>query len=329
MATTRNESQLTDTVLMVRPKRFTSNPQTAASNRFQQAPDISDERLQARALDEFEGFVAALRGAGIEVIVFDDTAEPHTPDAVFPNNWVSFHADGRAVLYPMEAGNRRLERRPDIIAALAEQHGFAVSEVIDLATHEADGHFLEGTGSLVLDRVNRIAYACLSSRTHLEPLGDFAQRMDYEVVAFEAVDANGTPVYHTNVMMSIGEELAFVCDGAIGDADQRRAVLAKLSESGREAISLSYAQLSAFAGNMLEVRGTGGKRQLVMSTQAYRALDAAQARRVIANGSVVAAPLDTIEAAAGGSARCMLAEVHLPRSGKMNDPGDQRDNSHA
>ncbi len=309
------EKQLAGTVVMVRPAGFLSNPETAASNRFQHAGAIPAERLQAQAVDEFEGLASELRGAGIEVIVFDDTPEPHTPDAVFPNNWVSFHADGRVVLYPMEAANRRLERRPDIVAALAEQYGFAVSEIIDLSAHEERGQYLEGTGSLVLDRVNRVAYACLSSRTHLEPLGEFAQRMDYEVVAFDAVDPNGVPVYHTNVLMSVGEELAFICDGAIGNSDQRQAVLARLSETGREVISLSYAQLAAFAGNMLELRDGNGKRQLVMSTQAYRSLDAVQTRRVIENGGVITSSLDTIEAAAGGSARCMLAEVHLPRHG--------------
>lgn len=315
MAIAATEQQLANTVVMVRPARFLSNPETAASNRFQHAGAIPAERLQSQAVDEFEGLASELRGAGIEVIVFDDTLEPHTPDAVFPNNWVSFHADGRVVLYPMEAANRRLERRPDIVAALAEQHGFAVSEIIDLSAHEERGQYLEGTGSLVLDRLNRIAYACLSSRTHLEPLGEFAQRMDYDVVAFDAVDPNGIPVYHTNVLMSVGEELAFICDGAIGNSDQRQAVLARLSETGRDVISLSYAQLAAFAGNMLELRDRDGKRQLVMSTQAYRSLDAVQTRRVIENGGVITSSLDTIEAAAGGSARCMLAEVHLPRHG--------------
>ena len=202
------ESQLASSVLMIRPKRFQSNPQTAESNAFQTEPDLPPAEQQRAALPEFEELASALRDAGIDVIVFDDTSEPHTPDSVFPNNWVSFHADGTVVLYPMEAENRRGERRPDIVERLDTELGFQVRELLDLSPHEKDGHFLEGTGSMVLDRVNRIAYACLSSRTHLDVLGDFAQRMDYEVVAFEAVDRDGVPIYHTNVLMNVGEKFA-------------------------------------------------------------------------------------------------------------------------
>ena len=183
------ESQLATAVLMVRPARFQSNPQTAASNRFQGNLEVSPAEQQAAALREFENLASALEARGVRVLVFNDTPEPHTPDAIFPNNWVSFHADGTVVLYPMEAENRRTERRHDVVEALAGEHGFLVREVVDLTSHEAKGHYLEGTGSLVLDRVNRIAYACLSSRTQLDPLGDFAQRLDYEVVSFDAVDA--------------------------------------------------------------------------------------------------------------------------------------------
>ena len=306
------ESQLASTVLMIRPVRFESNPQTAASNRFQGKSGEPPEDQQRLALAEFDGLVAALRDAGIGVAVFDDTPEPHTPDSIFPNNWVSFHADGRVVLYPMEAENRRDERRMDIIESLVADHGFGVSEVIDLTGHEQRGHFLEGTGSMVLDRANRVAYACLSSRTQLDPLGDFAQQMDYEVVAFDAADRNGVPIYHTNVLMNIGESLAVVCAEAITREDQRAAVVKRLGESGREVLQLSYDQLDAFAGNMLELRNRSGERVVALSQRAFDSLDEKQREALRNNGKVVIAPIGTIEASAGGSVRCMLAEIHLP-----------------
>ena len=309
---TEKEPQLASTVMMIRPVRFESNPLTAVSNRFQGRNDASAAEQQAQALEEFEGLVAALREAGIDVITIDDTPEPHTPDAIFPNNWISMHADGRIVLYPMEAENRRTERRMDIVEQLDTGAGRVVTEVIDLSGHEASGHFLEGTGSMVLDRSNRIAYACISSRTHLDPLGDFAQRMGYEVVAFEAVDKDGVPIYHTNVLMNVGEALAVVCDEAIPRDDQREAVLTRLRETGHEVVSLSYAQLDAFAGNMLELRNNRGERVLAMSRRALDSLDKDQRAALEANGRIVSAPIDNIESSAGGSVRCMLAEVHLP-----------------
>ncbi len=310
------ESQLASTVLMIRPVRFESNPQTAESNRFQGKADAPPEEQNRAALDEFEALVAALRSKGIDVVVFDDTHEPHTPDSVFPNNWVSFHADGRVVLYPMEAENRRGERRTDIIESLAADHGFGVSDVIDLSAHEEQDRFLEGTGSMVLDRVNRVAYACLSSRTQLDPLGDFAQQMDYEVVAFDAVDRDGIPIYHTNVLMNVGEELAVICADSIPKQDQRDAVLQRLKESGHEVILLSHDQLDAFAGNMLELRSAAGERVVAMSQQAFDSLDEDQREVLQRNGEIVTVPIDTIEASAGGSVRCMLAEIHLPTDNK-------------
>jgi len=219
------------------------------------------------------------------------------------------------VLYPMEAENRRRERRPDIIDRLAAELGFQVREVVDLSHHEADGHFLEGTGSMVLDRVNRIAYACLSSRTHLDVLGDFAQRMDYDVVAFEAVDRGGVPIYHTNVLMNVGQELAVICDAAITRDDQRAAVLERLASTGHQVIRLDFDQLEAFAGNMLELRAADGMPVVAMSQRAWDSLSNEQRERFEANGRVVTAPIDDIEDSAGGSVRCMLAEIHLPRDG--------------
>lgn len=307
------ESQLASTVLMIRPVRFESNPETAASNRFQGQTGASAAEQQRAALGEFDALVAALREHGVEVLVYQDTPEPHTPDSIFPNNWVSFHADGRVVLYPMQAPNRRRERRLDIIDSLDKDHGFVVSEVVDLSGHEADDQYLEGTGSMVLDRSGRVAYACLSPRTHLAPLGDFAQRMDYEVISFDAADRDGVPIYHTNVMMNVGESLAVICDAAIPRADQRAAVLQRLRDSGRNVICIDYGQLEAFAGNMLELRTAGGERLVAMSRQAFGSLSDEQQQMLQGNGEILAVAIDSIEASAGGSVRCMLAEVHLPR----------------
>ena len=297
---------------MIRPTRFENNPLTAESNRFQGKTSATPAEQHAAALKEFDSLVILLRDHGIEVIVVDDTDEPHTPDSIFPNNWVSFHADGRVVLYPMEAENRRTERRADIVEALGAEHEFHVSELVDLSHHEANGHYLEGTGSMVLDRVNRIAYACLSSRTQLDALGDFAQRMDYEVVAFDAVDRDGVPIYHTNVLMNIGEQVAVICGEAISSDEQREAVLERISATGHSVVSLNFDQLDAFAGNMLELRTSEGERLIVMSQQARESLDDSQLAVLEANGKVLSAPIENIESSAGGSVRCMLAEIHLP-----------------
>lgn len=305
------ESQLASTVLMIRPSRFASNPLTAESNRFQGKLALSPDEQQEAAATEFDAISKTLEDAGIRVIRFDDTDEPHTPDAIFPNNWVSFHADGTVVLYPMEAENRRTERRPDIIDSLASDYGFHVREVIDLSPHEEAGRYLEGTGSMVLDRVNRICYACLSSRTHLDALGDFAQRLDYDVMTFDAVDRDGSPIYHTNVLMSIGETLAVVCAESIPREEQRNAVLQRLADSGHQVLEITFDQLDAFAGNMLELRAADGSRVLAMSQQAHDSLTGEQIEMIGQNARIVSAAIDNIEASAGGSVRCMLAEVHL------------------
>lgn len=308
-----NESQLASAVLMIRPVRFESNPHTAASNKFQGRNPSTPEQQQIDAVTEFDGLRAVLESNGIQVIAIEDTEDPHTPDSIFPNNWVSFHADGTVVLYPMEAPNRRTERRSDIIETLSDEYGFQVRNVLDLSTHEDESQFLEGTGSLVLDRVNRIAYACLSSRTHLDALGDFAQRMDYKVIAFDAVDRNGEAIYHTNVLMNVGEELAVICDEALVRPDQRTAVVRSLEDTGHEVISLSFDQMDAFAGNMLELRSASGERLIAMSGQARASLSKSQLDRILNHAKIISAPIDRIESSAGGSVRCMLAEVHLPR----------------
>jgi len=308
-----NESQLASAVLMIRPVRFESNPHTAASNKFQGRNPSKPEQQQIDAVTEFDGLRAVLESNGIQVIAIEDTEDPHTPDSIFPNNWVSFHADGTVVLYPMEAPNRRTERRSDIIETLSDEYGFQVRNVLDLSTHEDESQYLEGTGSLVLDRVNRIAYACLSSRTHLDALGDFAQRMDYKVIAFDAVDRDGEAIYHTNVLMNVGEELAVICDEALVRPDQRTAVVRSLEDTGHEVISLSFDQLDAFAGNMLELRSASGERLIAMSGQARASLSKSQLDRILNHAKIISAPIDRIESSAGGSVRCMLAEVHLPR----------------
>ena len=306
------ESQLASAVLMIRPVRFESNPLTAESNLFQGRNASSPEQQQLDAEAEFERLAAILEAGGIQVVQVEDTDEPHTPDAIFPNNWVSFHADGTVVLYPMEAPNRRTERRPDVIDTLANQYGFLVREIVDFSAHEDHGHFLEGTGSMVLDRANRIVYACLSSRTHLDALGDFAQRMDYEVVAFDAVDKDGAPIYHTNVLMNVGEELAVICDEAIPRDDQREAVIQSLEGTGHEVLTLTFDQMHSFAGNMLELRSSSGQRVIAMSEQARDSLSESQLEKISAYAQIISAPIENIESSAGGSVRCMLAEIHLP-----------------
>lgn len=311
--TSATESQLASAVLMIRPVGFHSNPLTAASNRFQGKFAASEEQQQTVALAEFDVLAEVLVQAGIHVVVIEDTAEPPTPDSIFPNNWVSFHADGTVVLYPMEAANRRTERRQDIIDSLLREHDFHVSRIIDLTAHENQGQHLEGTGSLVLDRTHRIAYACLSSRTDLDVLGDFAQQLDYEIVAFDAVDRNGIPVYHTNVLMNVGENLAVICGESIARDEQREAVMQSLRSTGHDIVTLTYEQMDAFAGNMLELCTESGQRLIAMSEQARASLTDEQLAVIEKNASIVSAPIDRIESSSGGSVRCMLAEIHLPK----------------
>lgn len=308
------ERQSAADVLMIRPVRFAVNPQTAASNTFQaQAGVAVTKDAQAAARAEFDALVAVLGDAGVRVHVFEDSHEPHTPDSIFPNNWVSFHADGTVVLYPMLAPNRRLERRENLLEALSAHKGFRIRRLIDLTHHEGQGKFLEGTGSLVLDRVHRIAYACVSPRTDLDVLGDFAQQLDYEVLAFEACDANGVPVYHTNVMMSVGDGVATVCSASIRE-DEREAVLDALRTTGHTVVDLSLEQVEEFAGNMLALRTQRGDPIIAMSQRASESLsDEQRSVLELQGGSIVTASIPTIETLGGGSIRCMLAEIHLPK----------------
>jgi hypothetical protein len=309
-----SERQATGALLLVRPVAFHGNPETAESNAFQRPPSAADPAAeQAAAALEFEGFVAILREAGVETIVVADTAEPATPDSIFPNNWVSFHADGTVVLYPMMSPCRRGERRLDILEHLSRDRGFRIDRVIDLSSHEATGRFLESTGSMVLDRVHRVAYACLSPRTDLEVLAEAAQVLGYDPVAFVAADADGVPIYHTNVMMCIGSDFAVLCEEAISDAAQRAAVRRRLQETGHDLIPIRFDQMARFAGNMLEVASVDGDRLLVLSARALEALDEEQRNALESRCRLVVAPIATIEEGGGGSVRCMLAEIHLPR----------------
>jgi hypothetical protein len=263
------------------------------------------------ALAEFNNLAAALEAVGVNVVIFDDTLEPHTPDSIFPNNWLSMHADGTAVLYPMMAGNRRPERREDILASLSADHGFNIEQTIDLSAFEAKEKFLEGTGSIVLDRDNHIAYACKSARTDLDLLGEFARKLGYEVVAFSALDEDGSAIYHTNVMMCIGLDFVVICSECIAE-DERTAVLNRLRDTGHEVIDISFAQMTSFAGNMLELKSANGERIIAMSSQALNSLDDEQRTALSSRAQIVSVPIDTIETSSGGSVRCMLAEIHLP-----------------
>jgi hypothetical protein len=309
------EPQSARAVLMVRPAGFGFNPQTAATNRFQRdhAPAGAAERQQ-RVLGEFDALAEALARAGVRVIIADDTADPVKPDAVFPNNWVSFHRDGTVVLYPMLAANRRLERREELIAQVAREGAFRITRTVDLSHREAESKYLEGTGSLVLDRAAHIAYACLSPRTDLDVLGDFAQQLDYELMTFDALDG-GAPIYHTNVLMAVGTHFAVVCGASIADSQHRDAVFSKLEATGHAIVDISLPQMREFAGNLLELGGQRGK-LIALSSAAWGSLDARQRRALESHAEIVAVDLATIERLGGGSVRCMLAEIHLPPRGR-------------
>lgn len=311
MSATAAEPQTAGAVLMVRPASFGSNAETAGSNFFQRsAAGVADAARRAR--HEFDGLALALADAGVRVHQFAGQNSAALPDEVFPNNWLSLHADGTAVLYPLLAANRRRERRPELLTLLVESCGYRIDRIIDLTTLEARGEFLEGTGSLVLDRERHVAYACRSPRTHEHALQEFARAVGYETVAFTAVDDAGRPIYHTNVMLSVGTRFAALCTSAIMDVAERRTVLAQLEQSGREVVSLGTAELASFAGNLLELAGKNGP-VIALSAAALRSLAPSTRRTLERYGELVASNIATIEHLGGGSVRCMLAEVPLPR----------------
>ena len=306
------QPQVTGHILMVRPARFGANPLTAASNAFQQSAEAAaEEAIATAAQQEFDAFVALLRSKGVNVQVADDTPDPHTPDAVFPNNWVSFHADGRVVLYPMMAENRRLERRPDVVQEVTRT--WPHTRVVDLSPLEAQGHFLEGTGSMVLDRTHRVAYACRSPRTTAEGFAAFCTAMGYEGLLFDAADAHGHAIYHANVMMAIGEQVAVICLDSLPRPAERQQVADRLQATGHTLVDISFEQMNSFAGNMLEVQGEGGKRFMVMSRRAFASLSPGQLAAIGTVAEPLVIPLDVIETYGGGSVRCMMAEVFSPK----------------
>ncbi|MES2457566.1 MAG: arginine deiminase-related protein [Bacteroidota bacterium] len=300
--------QTTNHILMIRPVDFKFNTQTAGNNKFQQLSDA--ENIQELALLEFDGFVELLRNNGVSVTVIDDTLQPETPDSIFPNNWVSFHENSQIFLYPMFSENRRQERRTDIIKLIGKR--FKVDTVTDLSGYESQNIFLEGTGSLVLDREHKIAYACISVRTNETILSDFCAKTGYQAIIFTAMDASGFPIYHTNVMMCVGTKFAVVCLAAIPDPTEQKALVDNLTKTGKEIIEISLDQMNHFAGNMLEIQNNTGESLLVMSEQAYLSLSEKQINNLKLYCRVIYAPLYTIEKNGGGSARCMLAEIHLP-----------------
>ena len=293
---------------MIRPVSFTFNAQTAVNNAFQSNSNAGD--AQKKALDEFDQFVSLLRNNGVDVIVVDDTQEPHTPDSIFPNNWVSFHQDGTLLLYPMYAENRRAERKPHVLEKISSQ--FRIERKIDLSNYEKEGLFLEGTGSMVLDRDNRIAYACLSPRTNEKVLNDFCRQMNYKPVLFDAVDETGKPIYHTNVMMCVADQYVVICLDSIRNKEQRTVTEKAILTSGKQLIAINYSQMNHFAGNMLQVENSKGEKLLIMSSQAFESLTRDQVQLLTGFNRIIHSPLTTIETNGGGSARCMMAEVHLP-----------------
>jgi len=309
-------NQSTNTLLMIRPVAFRMNEQTAVNNYYQKVlENTTAASVNAKAQQEFDVFVEKLRNVGVNVIVVEDTVEPDTPDSIFPNNWISFHENGDVVFYPMFAENRRLERREDLLDLL-EEKGFKMQDIMDYTSAEEDDIYLEGTGSVILDRANAKAYCALSPRADEELFIEFCEDFDLAPVIFEAyqtVNGERKHIYHTNVMMCIGETFAVICADCIDDKQERKMVLNNLREDGKELILISEAQVNNFAGNMLEVKGAGDQRYVVMSQSAYQSLTPEQIKKLEEHARILYSSLDTIEACGGGSARCMMAEVFLPQ----------------
>lgn len=299
--------QTTSHLLMIRPVNFSFNTETAVNNAFQAQQDID---AQEKALSEFNSFIYKLQQNGTDVTVVADTAAPYTPDSIFPNNWISFHSDGSVFLYPMFALNRRQERKPHVIDAIKSK--FQVSRVIDLSGLENQDEFLEGTGSMVLDRDSKVAYACLSPRTTLKALDRFSHESGFSIESFTSVDTNGQEIYHTNVMMCVADTFVVICLDSIEEALQRKSVVDRIKSSNKEIIEISFDQMNHFAGNMLQVRNKKGETQLVMSSQAFNSLLPSQISAIERHCSILHSSLETIERNGGGSARCMMAEIFLP-----------------
>ncbi|UUC47002.1 citrulline utilization hydrolase CtlX [Flavobacterium cerinum] len=309
--------QTTNTILMIRPVAFRMNEQTAVNNYYQKVLDnLLPATVNAKAQEEFDAFVEKLKNVGVNVIVVEDTVNPDTPDSIFPNNWISFHENGDVALYPMFAENRRLERREDILDLL-EEKGFQIENIVDYTSAEEDNIFLEGTGSLLLDRENGKAYCALSPRADEELMIEFCEDFELNPVIFEAfqtVNGERKHIYHTNVMMCLGETFAVICADCIDDSKERKMVLDCLKSDGKEIILITEDQVNNFAGNMLQVRGADDKRYLIMSASAHQSLTKDQIAKIEKHCEILSSSLDTIEACGGGSARCMMAEVFLPEA---------------
>ena len=308
--------QITNTILMVRPVRFRMNEETAVNNYFQEDLDIKNQTINLRAQEEFDAFVLELRSKGVEVVVVDDIYERDTPDSIFPNNWISFHENGTVGLYPMFAENRRRERREDILDIL-EEKGFEITTVVDYTSAEEEGLFLEGTGSIIMDREHQKAYCALSPRADEDLFIEFCEDMECTPVIFTAnqsVDGERMPIYHTNVMMCVAETFAVICLDAIDDKKERKNVVDHLKKDGKEIIAITEQQEQHFAGNMLQVLGANDERYIVMSSAAYNSLTKEQLQKIRNHCDIIHSPLETIETCGGGSARCMMAEVFLPRT---------------
>ena len=312
--------QSTSTLLMVKPYGFDYNTETAEDNHFQTGGTaLSSSEITRQALHEFEGFVKKISTKGIEVIVFDDLINKETPDAVFPNNWFSTHNDGTVYLYPMFAPNRRKERRQEVLDLLTQEHGFSIDRIMDWSKHEDIGLFLEGTGSMILDRPNKTIYAALSERTSEGLLKQYSREIVYELVAFRSyhnAKQKEVPIYHTNVMLCVAQEYAVVCLECIKDLTEKKAVMNSLKKTNKAIVELSLDQVDHFAGNMLEAKNKANESFLIMSSRAYKAMNEAQITQIQQHSQIIHAPLTTIENYGGGSARCMLAEIFLTRQEK-------------
>jgi hypothetical protein len=309
--------QYTNTILMIEPVDFRFNEETAVNNFFQNKTEESSATIQEKALAEFKGMVSKLREHGVNVIVLKDTPTPHTPDSIFPNNWISFHENKMIALYPMFAQNRRDERRDEEVLELLGEKGFDAEEIMDYTSAEEDDIFLEGTGSIILDRVNRIAYAAVSPRTDEELFLEFCEDFEYMPVIFEAnqtVDGQRVPIYHTNVMMCMADDYAIICLDTIDNKSEKKNVVENLKNTGKEIIGITETQMNQFAGNMLQVGGMGAAKYLVMSQTAYNSLTPEQIQAIEKYNPIIAVDINTIETLGGGSARCMMAEVFLPKA---------------
>ena len=308
--------QYTHTILMVEPVDFRFNTQTAVNNYFQTKVEEVEATAQENALKEFKGMVSKLREHGVNVVVLQDTLTPHTPDSIFPNNWISFHENKMIALYPMFAENRRVERREDEVLELLMEKGFEADEIMDYSSAEEDEIYLEGTGSIILDRVNKIAYAAISPRTDEELFIEFCEDFEYSPVIFDAmqtVDGERMQIYHTNVMMCVGDEYAVICLSTLDDKAEKKNVVDHLKKSGKEIIDITEEQMHKFAGNMLQVGGMGASKYLVMSQTAVESLTQEQIAQIEKFNPILTVDIHTIETLGGGSARCMMAEVFLPK----------------